>query len=774
MADLIVLPTLERLIPYDAHGQKAVGLVFSVALERATTYQDHPRRDWLEAFLKPWSWVPGPSKFQSIEKMHVYCRSADEDWGPAVEVRLRPGHGAPSTTWSRALRAELDSRFLCFKEQGGSPWVQPSSSNPQSVRSSLRPWPAFIGHLSLFPWPVPQALGLSFFARLNCPRSASQLVAAPVLTVEIEGGPVALQPQPPTCADGNPDLLELAYEPWCDGDGHTLEAKALTVACKVDPDKRSTAFFDLGSLWVKNPARDLGLSTDDFRGDLETRLAGQLHLARVIVDWMRDQLAGPATRADLAQIYPEAALRALQELRRITVPALSPPSQDTRSGQKQGALLGGKLLRRLASRWRTSGGTPFSAAAADQLDHLARPWFDAAATEDKYFQCWLGLLTEATAAAGGTLPVVTAASEGEKKLRELPLADTISQLDSLLTSLTSPALIQAVWKGLWQDFLTSKEPSLKPPELDLAKAFANQEPAESFDLARELLVASVGRWQADGLRPAFAPDSGIQTLADSRQSLERRIADILRQLGQTLRSMDADWREARACQAAEAVLPDPTDPGKGVRATRGLTVQVDTLSLDPGDTAGEAADDDRLRDIQGVALLMRRAGSKASDWCCLNLAEAWIGSEQIACQVLLPSRLAYAGGLRAPTLTYDNQPLAVAGPLAGHSVAGTSLAPDGSGSALDEPLIDFRYAPAAKLPQLLFGQPYEIVPFLVTNSGAIPQELTKGGREGHNPWEPKPMRNLPEKLTGAPLPRSADYRREVHVGALRFLAGPAD
>ena len=70
MADLILLPTLERLHPYDDTTAKLVafGLTFSVALGKDRTPVPGSVE---ESFLKPWDWRHG-NLFRPIEQVYLF------------------------------------------------------------------------------------------------------------------------------------------------------------------------------------------------------------------------------------------------------------------------------------------------------------------------------------------------------------------------------------------------------------------------------------------------------------------------------------------------------------------------------------------------------------------------------------------------------------------------------------------------------------------------------------------------------------------------------
>ncbi|HEV3455965.1 MAG TPA: hypothetical protein VHG32_05360, partial [Thermoanaerobaculia bacterium] len=754
MSQLIVLPTLERLYPYDRSGQPAIGVVFAVALGKGNQLPAGARGEWQCDFLRPWSWqVPGKKKgFLAIQAIKVFYRgSSSDDWldGGPVPVARQAADGLAGERLD-ALRRSLDQRFECFRGQTknpanpGNPWQYPVV---QPVNPDCRPWPAFLGHVSQLPWPLPQALGLSYFERLSCEMTDAYLVAAPILRLRRSASHRVhlLVPQPPIHYPKAEAQWVLEYGEVQIG-GATARIRAFT--SELPPRCKTACFFDLESLWIRDTEGGAAnRPTGDWRSGLENRLATQLDAARVLLDWLRDPRCGADGKDRRESLYPEAARQLVLELRRNTLPALG-------SG-----FIGGRLLRRLAAAWSIPG-QPFAAVAADDLDKAAGTWFEQRRSGDGLAP-WLGWVTSAMDAAGGTpeLLALAAAPSGDPGFgRRLTLANTLDQLDALVSQLASPGIILEVFRHAWKEWLTSEGAAIQGPQRDLAQAFADRAPSSNLDLAHELLRASAGKAGAGVLGQAFDPEKSAN-LADQRTRLKAALSKPKTGMAgwDWLHDQDSAWLGERAEQVADTVLPADPQSGPAPRTTTGLTVQVDGLSLD--------RKDDRLQDIQGVAMLMRDASTQ--HWCCLNMAEAWLGEQQLHPSVLLPARLAYLGELSAPTLTYDNQPLAVAGPLADAAATGVAVGPAVEAiSSLDEPLVDFRYCravPAGRLPELVFGHDYLVQPFLVSNSGAIPEALTGSAMA---PWGLKtPIALRPADMPGV---RTLQYRRDAPVGALRF------
>jgi hypothetical protein len=731
---MILLPTLERLHPYRDGDQPAAGLVFATALDSS---YGGDSKDWMTDFLRPWSWEDG-GRFLPILQLKLYYKlEADSNtWLPKV-VDLAAG--APANSFKKAglagLQARLNDRFEQFMHQEGEPWTWSVKSS--RVRPSERPWPAFLGEVSLLPWPLAQALGMSFFHRFtDLPPKVTHLVGAPVLRLGPLGQDQVLEPGPPV---ERTDLGRGGWEmPYVfSGNSVTdLKITAVTKDCDLSKKPESGGFLDLGTLWVKrsdpkNPSKDIG--TEDWREGLEIRLAAELNLARILTDWMRDQLKDGGTRAELVKTYPTRSAEVRRHLRNIAVPALG---RD---------FVGGNLLRRIASRWEDSNKKLFLDEDIKKLEDKAQGAFESlVGTDDLSLLFW-------AAFPEGPRPVV---ADRDRAADQLGLEETLESLDQLIAAWGRTATVAPVFGGAWES-IKDTEPlrDLSPGSRELLKALSVPQSVIGLDLAVELLRARVGQEWKDVLDPVFQPSL---ELAEARKKLGDGVEKKLSALLPSTPAATA-WVKGRAKQIAENILPPPKPSGasgSGVRTTRGLSFQVDTLGQDP---AQDGEDGDLLKEIQGIAILARKEGE---EWRCLNLAQARIGELELAERVLLPSRLGYSDGLRTATLTYDNLPLTVAGPLGDDAASGVSLE-NQERLPLDEPLVDYGFSTEAKLPELVFGQKYEVLPFIVTNSGAIPEELAEGG-----PWK---LRTGLKQVKGeAGLKRTAHYLRETHVGALRF------
>jgi hypothetical protein len=744
MADLILLPTLERLHPYNAFG-----LTFSVALsdtggKRLKELGDleGPSR----SFLKPWSWKSGGKYFLDIQKVMFF--SLD---GTSLPCPLNPPKNLLTDSQRRALEDALEKRFKLFEEMDAedfSPWSH-DLKTATAVSKDRRPWPAFLAQFSLYPFPLPQGLRLSSSLSLKLTKEmGSQIVAAPVLRFRRDGAvidlipeleqdskaPVVLKyiwpkPPAPAPAPATPTPSGGAAPPTPPAPPAKAPFEfpilARTMPCSTD-NPLNTTYFDFKHLWVKIDGTSI--TGTDWRAGLELRLAEQLHIPRTVLEWMKDEKKDKPKeeiRPELVASYPKMAWFALQRLQDVLGPGL-------RKGPD------GSFLRRVSAFPNFEPPKDL-----DGFANGARKWFAG--------QPWMGWLRQAVTGVplekdvtGARLLDAAVSADPEAAIgRLLTLDQTVNDLDQVLASVATPATLRALFKLQWKAYV---EGNSGAPAL--ARALAGDLPKE-IELQRLLMLDHLGLYWED-LQEAF---TGSPSLPDARTGLKASYVEILKSLKAPL--WNKQDLESLGAKFIGRVLPEKIELLEE-SGTRGLTFQLDTLGHDEGST-------DALPHMQGVAMLMRRKSDPNPEWHCLNLAAAQIGSTPID-PVLIPSKIVYQNGLRSPTVTYDNAPLTVAGPLGLASAIGAELSdPRGQHKKpIDEPLIALTHSAIGKLPGLVFDEIYEIQPFLVTNSGAIPRPLSNG-----NPWRLKTP--IPGDLK-APTPVPRHYLREAHVGSLRFLS----
>lgn len=288
-------------------------------------------------------------------------------------------------------------------------------------------------------------------------------------------------------------------------------------------------------------------------------------------------------------------------------------------------------------------------------------------------------------------------------------------------------------------------------------------PLELQAVARERRAVEQGTWsplelQAVARKQRSVGQENFSPLEQAGSEAEWK-AEMVPQNARGLRDLRANFLQAAVQRVLFPEMETTQEPVAG-----GISLQVDTVDEDPEQRSLEDRRClDLLRHLQGIAMFVRfqelADQQNWSGWFCVNHAAADLG-EGPPQEVLVPARLGYQGGLRAPVLTYDGEPLTVGGPLAHHAVAGASLAPDEPGAAmgageLDTPLIELFYDRQATMPGLAYGRKFQTAACIVTNSGGLPVEL-KDLRPGEQNL------SIPDEWRS----RVFHYRRCTPVGAL--------
>ncbi|MDX2043795.1 MAG: hypothetical protein SF097_21435 [Acidobacteriota bacterium] len=235
-------------------------------------------------------------------------------------------------------------------------------------------------------------------------------------------------------------------------------------------------------------------------------------------------------------------------------------------------------------------------------------------------------------------------------------------------------------------------------------------------------------------------------------------------------------------------LVEPTD------VPHAITLQIDSLGELPADTPGDP-DSDLLDHIAGVGILMREKPATASNgrgWKCLNFASPKFrgqGNEEKILS-LVPLRIGYQNDVRFSSVTYNNQPISAESPIGGLSVYKMEAperdplrSPDAAEKQGDRvsPLVSYLTPapdvigvdqtgkPKRLLPGLKFGSTYEVLPFLMTNSGALPRALAPS--QPYDPdWEAFDSERAEVRPVVRNKIRTVPYLRKVRVGEIRMLA----
>lgn len=275
--------------------------------------------------------------------------------------------------------------------------------------------------------------------------------------------------------------------------------------------------------------------------------------------------------------------------------------------------------------------------------------------------------------------------------------------------------------------------------------------------------------------------------------------DLIRAVCQEIQYFST--RFAPALVARGAVASTTVEPTEVPHA---ITIQVDSLGrLHTPQEEVSNQEDDLLDQISGIGVLMREAPAGANHgrgWKCLNIAAPrfrrsddpleWHPTENLL--TLVPLRMVYQNDLRAGTVTYNNHPISSTSPVDELSQnvqleaprrdsLRSSAASDLQGDNV-KPIVSYFYpSPMAEtcasgtaatpfLPGLKFGSRYEVLPFLITNSGSLPRELAPNPS---HPYSPN-LGNF-DSQSAAVNPvvvnkiRRFQYLRRVRVGELRVL-----
>lgn len=263
-----------------------------------------------------------------------------------------------------------------------------------------------------------------------------------------------------------------------------------------------------------------------------------------------------------------------------------------------------------------------------------------------------------------------------------------------------------------------------------------------------------------------------------------------------LRDAVAQFADAEAKQlvppapATDDLTPDETAPP--------LFMQVDRVGQFAGLTT-TGGDDDLLRRVAGVGVLIRQPKNapdklsfKDEEWRCLNMTalnarttgDGESKYDPVLDFAVAPVRIVYREGARQAVLNYNNHPLVAESPAAKFAAL-KEFRDEYDYSSAAGVAAAYRYPAVkppgekpdkynwAKLASLKFGQFYQVLVYLIGNSGTLPKELANG-----HPAKIRDERLIPGapdefKKVGKPTTpieeslRSVRYLRRVRVGLPR-------
>ncbi|HET9225833.1 MAG TPA: hypothetical protein VFR31_04160, partial [Thermoanaerobaculia bacterium] len=757
MSELVLLPTLDRLGPYDGNGM-AFGLTLQAALGAGVGF-DRQRH---ATFLQPWEWRQPPREVRVmlvddegrlLEEPETVDLKGFAEARKLIEKR-RGSHEA----WHKRLRASFDS-----SAKGKTRWSWSGAGGSVELQEGSTYWPAFLGELSLLPWPLPQSLGLSFFFKTR-KLEAARLVVAPVLPAGFLGeGRPGLWPIP--CGQDGAGIVRIEYFLFEEAEAGSATAgdgeRPVTVL-HSDPEIVAQAkpiplaaqqgcFFDLGTLWVKKPGKDDHVFRDDWRSAVEDRLAEGLHLLPVFVQKL-SQARGK--EKEIQDVLPAVALQGLAMLADVHGPGVRADAP------------GHSLISHAAEKPRET--EPISGGDIGKLASAMEKYFYGG--RSSFGGEILGkesLERERLSAWAGRVDRVLGDKDRTKDLLDRPGTFTIEEVFSRLLSLEADLAAgdRAVDLHVqhWQDFWKSEPSDLSRGARVLLDHLRTYKPPAAV-LRRKLLWDHLGLiWNE--LTRTLKYRTGKQ---DGPTQLRAELRPLLLgfmikpgRLGMPSGSLAFLKEEAgkHVDLLLERVFPEPAVRKEAQpRRTRGLTIQVDTIACDPKDGS------DFLERVQGVGLLMRRSGpGNPAPWLPLNVGRACLpgGSREtpavLGDRVLVPTRLAYLNGLRDAMLTYDNEPLGIESPIA--SALADALVENEKSK---DPAVRFLESDA-RVPALAYGATYEILPFLVANNGAVPSALASAGL----PWGGTKEVADSELGDAKKEVRTVVYKRLTPVGPLR-------
>lgn len=628
-----------------------------------------------------------------------------------------------------------------------------------------------LGYVSTLPAPLPQSVGISLVFRVQdgVLEDGAKLFAAPHVVLLDEGNRIFSW----TPGDSGPAALtdseyqeRVRLHRWGyveDPAGRRNPAAYLApfdLEQAQDPD----AFFDFASHWIRKPGGNDHCAGEDWLTRLEDRAADAFDLPRHMVDGVLEAVV--ENNPGHLDAFRNAFLAALRDRADL----------GARERTDGGSLVRDVLRRILPGEADADLRRAVEAALETYDQSLALDaWRDLVQTAlpDLADLSVLALPPGRVEDERGHFDRLYQAFEDEASLRRLVLAQWGAALDS--------AAEEPV-RRFWRENRAQVDALLH--EMPLGKRLARANLAHAWtrhvilpgkvddqealgNNFRQLLLCYAElrlHLPIDPQAPTACQDFDLGPRPRTPDAPPGGWADGLEgRLRDHLRSFANAYVEDRLLPPKARPGEENFGPGTATDLPHALTLQVDRLGSAADDGSVEDVED-LLRRIAGVGILMRREGST---WRCLNMAHPVLARQEIQRDVLAPLRLVYERGQRQALVTYDNQPLVAESPAVGLAAdlelkgrEGTDLTQLlGYVPALrrDEDGESYESTEWSKLPGLAFGKTYEVAPFLIGNSGALPAELANG--------HPAKLRDTPEGLNvPGDLVRKVPYLRRVRVG----------
>lgn len=773
---LTILSSVDRLPAWDnkkPHKGIAFGLNLSVALDGTvdpTWLQPNadPTKD-MRKILWPWAWSMPQVRVYRFDGAGNRMLDGTGKVLPPIDIKLT---GIDSALAAKVadIQAGLIARFAdSAKSQDNFQWQTPITGitgggstvagKTSPLSKDLKPWHTLVGKVSTYPYPVPQALNLSYIFYVDFGNDGTeQVFVAPLLAAGTPFPSVATAPQDPVAdpvADAKGRVFRAAYT-----NVPELPVQAYSSLCVINIPAAAN-FIDPATQWVGNPGGGNHFD-EDWLANFEPRLADAFDLSQLLIRFMKD-----SNQQGLLDTGDN-----LRTCARMTLAALADMAGPGWIPSPDGTVLIDKLLA-------TAGKTPLSPTERQALDNTALyPTPDDQRT-----------LLKKVCEGRATYAVL------EPSPARIPVSQTISEMEAIRALIQEPVILLKLAGLQWTTLFTNAKLNGRLPDVqgmvDAADPTqkltlaAGQEDQRVRDLRRQLALSNLGRfWQdfitcnasgdKNGLAmivngvPAFVSyyfakrfsltpptwPAGLNAPASPltfSPPVNNVPSDLAAKLLEQVQRYAQDVLRSITPPAPNApVADDSRQPNETPHA---ITLQVDQLAAIP---AGDKLSD-LLNRFSGVAFLMREKGTQP--WMCLNLAEL-LGSQgtlSLDAPALVPWRVSYRNNLRQVCASYDNRPLVADSPLSRADL--TSWVSD-STSQFDV-LMTLRYSMNAPMPCLTFGRLYEFAVFAIANSGAIPPTLTT---HETGPCVLAPAIN---DVTGATI-REVDYLRRVRLGSARI------
>jgi len=782
MATLIILSSVDRLPAWDDKAKgKAFGLNLSVALDGNVDSAWLQPDSAMRSILWPWAWKMPKVRVYKFDNARMPMKDGSGAVLPPVDVDLPVLDVGLAATVAN-IKDGLITKFAdSAKSQSNFQWENPVNGATTPGQTSRltgdgrRPWHTLVGKVSTFPYPVPQALNLSYFFYVNFGvEGTAQIFASPLLDADKPFPSVPASPQTPSAdltKDSGGKVFKSLYS-----NVPEIPVQAYSALCVIEPPTATVNFIDPATQWVGNPGGTNHFD-EDWLANFEPRLADALDLSQFILRFMKD--SAQRTLLETGENLRTCTRMALAAIADVAGPGVIPAPD--------GSVLIDKLLAAasktpLSDTERTALNTAALYATPADQRALLKKVFEGQAT--------YAILEPAP----GRISVSQTIAEIESIRSRLPDAANLLKLAGLQwTALFTKAGLPGRLIDV-PAMVDAASPALK---VTLA---AGQPDLRIRDLRRQMALSNLGRFWQDFVKCNKSGDkSGLALIAAGVPAFlayyfAKRFALALPPWPPSLRvptdpftfsppmnDVPATLGKAILDQIqssyAGLVLKYLSPPAPGAKpdddsrqpneTPHAITLQVDQLGAIP--------DSDKLSDLlnrfSGVGFLMRR--SDTTDWLCLNQADLE-GSKNTPIALdkpaLVPWRVSYRNNLRQVCASYDNRPLVADSPLSRADV--TSWASDDK--AQFDVLMTLRYSPGAKMPGLTFGRTYQFAVFAIANSGAIPPSLTNRS----NPFLLAPTLADPPgaktPLVPPDLIRQVPYLRRVRIGAPKItdLADP--